>query len=140
MNRLGLTDGLIGIDTNVILRYLLRDNEEQYSAASTVLESCTVDAPGFLTSVSLAEMYWVMRRGYKLPREVCLDMVRRLLRVEVLEFDDGEGIVQAVELAEDGVDFADALIHTTFQQFGVTEAVTFDRGAARRLGWRLLKD
>jgi predicted nucleic-acid-binding protein len=138
VNRNGLTDGLIGLDTNVILRYLLRDDEAQYAAAAEILESLSEEAPGLLTSVNLAELYWVLQRGYRLPREVCLDMIRRLLEVDVLEFDDGEGVVQALDLAENGADLADALIHTSFQQFGVTDAVTFDRGASRLLGWRLL--
>ncbi|GAA4480176.1 type II toxin-antitoxin system VapC family toxin [Microbacterium panaciterrae] len=139
MNRLGLTDGLVGIDTNVILRYLIRDDEAQFAAAAEVLEACTPDKPGFLTAVNLAEIYWVLQRSYRLSREASLSMIRRLLEVETLEFDDSEGIVQAVELAENGADFADALIHATYLQFGVSEAVTFDRAAARRLGWRLLE-
>ena len=140
MNRHGVTDELIGLDTNVILRYLLRDDETQYAAAAKILESLSEKTPGFLTSVNLAELYWVLQRAYRLPREVCLDMIRRLLEVDVLEFDDGEGAVQALDLAENGADLADALIHTSFQQVGVTDAVTFDLSASRLLGWRLLGD
>lgn len=140
MNRVGLTDGLIGIDTNVIVRYLIRDDEEQYAAAAALMESLTETTPGFLTSVTMAEIYWVLQRTYKIPRAVALSRIRQLLEVGVLEFDDGEGIVQALELAEEGADLADALMQTTFQQFGATAAVTFDKDASRRLGWRLLGD
>jgi len=140
MNRIALTDGLIGIDTNVILRYLIRDDEEQYAAAAEIMESLTEARPGLLTSVNMAEIYWVLQSTYKVPRAVALSKIRQLLEVGVLEFDDGEGIVQALELAEDGADLADALVHTTFQQLGVTVAVTFDKDASRRLGWRYIGD
>ncbi|MFT4287446.1 hypothetical protein [Nocardioides sp.] len=57
-----------------------------------------------------------------------------------LEFDDGETVVEAIGLAHDGADFGEALIHGTSQLYGVSETVTFDRDAARRLGWRDLTE
>lgn len=81
----------------------------------------------------------MLARGRRFEKITCLSVIRRLIESETLEFDDGEGVVRALHLAEDGADFADALIHETMQQFGTTETVTFDRGAAEKLGWRLLE-
>ena len=127
---------MIGVDTNVLLRYLLRDDESQYALAQRAVSSFTRDNPGFITQVTLAEVYWVLSRGMRLGRLECLRVVRALIQNEALEFDDGESVVRALHLAEGGADFADALIEGTMNLFGVTETVTFDRDAAQRLGWR----
>ena len=129
---------MLGIDTNVLVRYLVRDDESQYAAAAAVLESLTRDRPGFITQITLAELYWVLARTYRYPTETCLGVLRRLISTATLEFDDGEGAVRALGLAEEGADFADALIQGAMQLFGVKETVTFDRAAAQRLGWRSL--
>lgn len=135
---IGLDSYLTGIDTNVLLRYLTRDDETQHAAAEQVMLTLTAQSPGFITQVTLAELYWTLTRGYKYSKKQCLGIIRRLVWSDSLEFDDGEGVVRALHLAEDGADFADALIHETMQQFGATETVTFDRAASERLGWRLL--
>ncbi|MBD3942234.1 type II toxin-antitoxin system VapC family toxin [Microbacterium sp. NEAU-LLC] len=130
---------LVGIDTNVLLRYIVRDDEEQYQAARRLLESLTVERPGFIAQVTLAELAWVLGRVHKLTRTDCLLVIHRLVQTEVLEFDDGESVVRALALADEGADFADALIEGIMNLFGATETVTFDRHAAEKLGWRLLE-
>lgn len=129
---------MLGIDTNVLLRYVVRDDEAAYAVAAGVLAELEPDDPGFITQVTMAEFYWVLSRSYRFPREDCLEAVRGLLGTDSLEFDDGEGVVRALTLAEEGADFADALIQGAMELFGVAETVTFDRAAADRLGWRLL--
>lgn len=129
---------MIGLDTNVVLRYVLQDDLAQYAAAEKLLVSLTPESPGFITQVTLAEVYWVLSRSVRLPRRQCVAVIRSLVHTEVLEFDDGEGVVRALALADEGADFADALIEGTMDLFGVTETVTFDRHAAGRLGWRVL--
>ena len=128
----------LGIDTNVLLRALLQDDPAQGPIAARVFRGLTPDAPGFITQVSLAETYWVLARAKRLPRATCLAAIRRLVETDVLEFDDGEGVVRALSLAEAGADFADALIQGAMELFGIDETVTFDRAAAERLGWTLL--
>ena len=134
----GLTTELIGVDTNVLLRAILDDHPVQSAAAAALLRSLTPTAPGFVTHVTLAELYWVLSRSHRMSRGDCLTLIHALVRTETLEFNDGESVVRALSLAEDGADFADALIEGTMHLFGVTETVTFDREAARLLGWRLL--
>jgi predicted nucleic-acid-binding protein len=129
---------LVGIDTNVILRAILDDDDIQSPAAKRLFRSLTRESAGFITQISLAEIYWVLARAERLSRTECLTVIRALVETEVLEFDDGESVVRALTLAEEGADFADALIEGTMEMFGVTETVTFDREAASRLGWRVL--
>lgn len=129
---------MLGIDTNVLTRYFARDHEGQYRKASALLSELTRENPGFITQVTMAELYWVLKSSYGFDKESCLQVIRGLLVSEQLEFDDGEGVVRALALAEEGADFADALIQGAMELFGVPETVTFDRAAARKLGWRLL--
>jgi len=131
---------LTGIDTNVVLRAVLGDDLVQSAMAARLFRDLTTTHRGFITQLTLAETYWVLNRAKRLARETCLAVIRGLIETEVLEFEDGETVVRALTLAEDGADFADALIQGTMEIFGTTETVTFDRDAAERLGWRLLAD
>ncbi len=130
---------LVGIDTNVVLRAVLDDDPNQSPLAQDLFRSLTPERRGLLTQVTLAETYWVLERAVGMPRSTCLAVIRRLVETEVLEFDDGEGVVRALALAEEGADFADALIQGAMELFGAGETVTFDRRAAERLGWRMLE-
>ena len=129
---------MIGLDTNVLLRYIVRDDEDAFRSAADVMCRLDHEEPGFITQITIAEFYWVLARSYRFPRETCLATVRRLVETESLEFDDGECVVRALTLAEEGADFGDALIQGTMELYGVAETVTFDRRAASRLSWRLL--
>jgi predicted nucleic-acid-binding protein len=132
---------VIGIDTNVLVRaFAEKRDAEAATAAREFLLGLTPDDPGFIAQVTMAELYWVLFRTYGYSRRDCLAVVRGLLETESMEFDDGEGVVRALTLAEDGADFADALIQGAMELFGVSETVTFDRAAARKLGWRLLDE
>ncbi|MFT4051391.1 MAG: type II toxin-antitoxin system VapC family toxin [Microbacterium sp.] len=131
-------ESLTGIDTNVVLRAVLGDDPEQSPIARKFFRSLTPAHRGFITQGTLVEVYWVLSRSVKLPHAQCLALLRSLIYTETLEFDDGEGIVRALALAEEGADFADALIEGAIGLFGADETVTFDRDAAERLGWRLL--
>lgn len=130
--------GMIGLDTNVLLRTFIGDGDPHEPAAIAVFQGLSKAEPGFITQATLVEFYWMLRRGYRRSKAECLNIINRLAMSPVIEFDDGEGVIRALLLAEDGTDFPDALIHTTFEQFQCAEAVTFDRKAAEHLGWRLI--
>jgi predicted nucleic-acid-binding protein len=132
---------VIGIDTNVLVRaFAEKEDAEAAAAAREFLLGLTPDDPGFITQITMAELYCVLSRSYGYSRRNCLAVIRGLLETESMEFDDGEGMVRALSLAEDGADFADALLQGAMELFGVAETVTFDRAAAEKLGWRLLGD
>ncbi|AYF97785.1 PIN domain-containing protein [Protaetiibacter intestinalis] len=130
---------MIGVDTNVILRHVLRDDAVQTPLATAFLGTLTRARPGFITHVVLAEVDWVLKRGYRVSREARLAVIRGLVETRELEFEDGESVVRALALADDGADFADALIAASGELFGVTDTVTFDRRASKKLGWRLVE-
>ncbi|QTV80283.1 PIN domain-containing protein [Microbacterium sp. NIBRBAC000506063] len=107
---IGLGSELIGIDTNVVLRAILEDDPVQSPPAAALFRSLSPERLGFITLVTLAEVYWVLSRSVQLPRDECLAIISALVYTETLEFDDGEGVVRALSFAEEGADFADALI------------------------------
>lgn len=129
---------MLGIDTNVLVRALADVGHPHHEPAKEILTGLTEDEPGFVTQVTLAELYWVMTKSLGVDRATRLQVVRGLIETPSLEFDDAEGVVRALSLAEAGADFPDALIQGAMELFGVDETVTFDKAASQRLGWRLL--
>jgi predicted nucleic-acid-binding protein len=129
---------VIAVDTNVLLRWLLGDNERQKMLADELFASLTREDPGFITSVTLAELCWVLRSVYRFPKSQVLDTVEDLLTTDELAFDDDESMWTALLQARAGADFADALIANTALLFCADGMVTFDRGAAESLGLTLL--
>jgi predicted nucleic-acid-binding protein len=129
---------LIGVDTNVLVRWISRDDPQQTAAADLFFAGLTKENRGLVSQVSLAELAWVLRRSLGFSATQTLDVLEDLLLSEELEFDEGEGAWRALLEARAGADFADALIADAFDLFGCEGAVTFDRDAARRFGWRLL--
>lgn len=129
---------MIGLDTNVLVRFVVGDDEHQRQLAADALATLTQEAPGFITQVTMVEFYWVLSRAYRYPREACLTTIHTLLTATSLEFDDGEAIVRALTLAEGGADFADALNQSVMEAYGAEETLTFDRRAATSLRWRQL--
>lgn len=129
---------LIALDTNVILRYLVQDDEIQSPTADAFFDELSTERPGFISLVVVAELAWVLRRSYGLSRDRMLDLIDQLLASAGLEFEEGETVWRAVLQARGGADLADALIADTAEVFGCEEVVTFDRQAAERLGMRLL--
>jgi predicted nucleic-acid-binding protein len=102
------------------------------------MSTLTPTHPGFITQVTVMELAWVLRSGYGFSQTDILRVLDGLLRSDALEFDDDESVWEAVMHAHAGADLNDALIAETFRLYGCDEAVTFDRDAARRFGWRLL--
>lgn len=82
---------------------------------------------------------WNLRRTYRFTKAECLAFIRRLTSLPTIQFDDAEGVERALDLAEQGADSPDALIHSTFEQFQCDEAITLDRGTSKHFGWRMVK-
>ncbi len=122
---------MIGLDTNVLVRYIVRDDEKQSKAATRLIESkCTPDDPGLVNSIVLCELAWVLTRGYRYPRETVGRVLRRVLSVQELHVEDSELAWQAVRLFEQGkADFADCLIGISNRENKAGVTYTFDERA-----------
>lgn len=128
---------MIGLDTNVLVRYLAQDDRAQAAAATAVIENeCTADTPGFVGLVVLAEVVWVSESSYGASRSDVAEIVKRLLSIRQLQVQDAEVAWQALRQFEAGrADFADCLIHRSAEAAGCHKTVSFDK----RAGMTLLK-
>jgi predicted nucleic-acid-binding protein len=130
---------VIGLDTNVLVRYVLQDDARQSPRASRLVESLSADEPGFVPVVTLVELAWVLGAGYKLPRAQLAAVLETLLRSKELVIDRADLVMQALARFSSGsADFADALIERTAAAAGCTATMTFDEGAAKATGMTLV--
>jgi len=122
---------MIGLDTNVLVRYIVRDDEVQSEAATRLIESrCTPESPGFVSSIVLCELTWVLTRGYGYRRDMVGRVIRRMLSVQELRVENAELAWRAVRLFEQGkADFADYLIGVSNRESKADVTYTFDRRA-----------
>lgn len=130
---------MIGLDTNVVIRYLVQDEPAQSAAASALIETFTEGQPGYVSLVTLIEVYWVLGRAYAVPRAECLDLIHGLVdsRELVIGHDDVARAALSAAAA-DGVDFADAVIAELGRAAGCEHTSTFDRRATRHPAMHLL--
>jgi predicted nucleic-acid-binding protein len=131
---------MIGIDTNVLVRYLAQDDPAQSARATRLIESeLSERQPGFIGVIVLVETCWVLKRLYGATVSELRDTVRDLLDARQLVVEQREAVARAlVRLGEVSGDLADALILGTAEAAGCERIVTFDKAAAR-LGMSLLR-
>ena len=129
---------MIGLDTNVVVRYLVQDDPEQSATASAVIDALTEREPGFLSLVTVVELHWVLRRAYSLPAPHCRDLLERLLDARELRVERPSIIRAALTNSRQGADFADAVIAELGRAAGCHHTVTFDHGASALDDMRLL--
>lgn len=130
---------MIGLDTNVLVRYIAQDEPSQSALATKLVESFTAEAPGFVSTVTLVETVWVLARPYKTAKAEILRIIEGLLRARELVIEDAETHYLALNQFEaTTVDYADAVIAQAGRRAGCEFTATFDRRAASG-GMRLLE-
>jgi predicted nucleic-acid-binding protein len=131
---------MIGLDTNVLVRFITQDDAVQTPIATRLVESFTADEPGFISLVTLAEMIWVLRSFYDAPRERIQRVIETLLRSSGLRLERSDLVWIALHAYSRGTaDFADYLIERCGHDAGCDYSVTFDRDAAVFAGMKLLR-
>ena len=131
---------MISLDTNVLVRYLVRDDVEQAEAARDLLEGLTVENRGFICREVTAEVVWVLERPYKFTREQIADVLLEMLATDGLDFEAAEDVTQAAESYRwGGADFADHMILQAATRNGATPLYTFDRKFSHLYGAVLLE-
>jgi predicted nucleic-acid-binding protein len=131
---------MIGLDTNVLVRYFAQDDPTQARKASALIESLTAERPGYVTQVALIEVVWVLGRAYGAGREDIVQVVETLLRTKELVVEAAETVWQAMRMyAGSSADFADCMIERACRAVQCEYTATFDAKAAKTAGLRLLK-
>lgn len=132
---------MIGIDTSVLVRYLVQDDPRQAALAAQFFErELSAERPGHLSLVALAETVWVLQARYGIGKADLVPMVATLAADARLVVQDADALWLALESCEDSdADLADALIRHVDAMHGCSHTVTFDKRAARLGGMVLLQ-
>jgi predicted nucleic-acid-binding protein len=124
---------MIGIDTNVVVRLLVADDERQADAAASYVKAhCSSEDPGLLSNVVLTECAWVLADVYEYSRTQIAEAIEGLLSTAQLQAANPAGVVTALQRYRgSSADFADCLIGVINAQDGCDYTVTFDRRASK---------
>jgi predicted nucleic-acid-binding protein len=128
---------VIGLDTNVLIRYLTKDELDQWKEASKIIQE---NQPCFISNIVLCEVVWVLRgRPYQFGKDEIVTTLEMMLQSSGFEFENRSVVYQALQRTKQGrADFSDYLIGAIAQQAGCTETVTFDRKLREDKGFRCL--
>ena len=130
---------MIGLDTNVILRYIMQDDPVQARQATALIESLTADEPGFIPLIVLVEMVWVLFSAYRLNRHQVAQVLEQLAQLKEIRLDSTDLVLKALRIFRAGsADFSDCLIERIAANQGCQKTVTFDIAAAKSSGMVLL--
>lgn len=130
---------MIGLDTNVLVRYVTQDDPVQSAKASELIESLTTASPGFVSMVSIVELVWVLQSCYQSAKSDVVTVLETLLRTRELTVEHGEIIWQALrKFVANKADFADCLIERCAHAAGCTYTATFDLNATKTTGMKRL--
>ncbi|MGO9007762.1 MAG: PIN domain-containing protein [Beijerinckiaceae bacterium] len=130
---------MIGLDTNILVRYLAQDDPVQSRQATELIERrLTEENPGFLGVVAMVETVWVLERAYGLNDKDIAAAIELTLRADVLVVESEQEVFTAMIALEAGRgSFADALIGALGAKAGCSHTLTFDQKALRLPGFEL---
>ena len=128
---------MIALDTNVLIRYLVRDDQPQYERARRLLSRAVEgNEPIMVSLLTLLEMEWVLRSRYESSKEDIAAAISSLLDTAELTFEDEPSIEEAIHLWKgSNTDFADCLINARNRRLGCRTTATFDRKALQLPGF-----
>jgi predicted nucleic-acid-binding protein len=130
---------MIGLDTNVLVRYVTQDDPIQSAKASDLIESLTTLSPGFVSLVSVVELVWVLQSCYQSAKSDVVVVLETLLRTRELTIEHAETLWQALRrFTASKADFADCLIERCAHAAGCEYTATFDLNAAKAAGMKRL--
>jgi predicted nucleic-acid-binding protein len=130
---------MIGLDTNVVLRYLLQDDRAQSAAATRLIESLTPANPGFISIATTLEIFWVLRSSFRLTPVQIAEQIEMLLRVNSFAVQNEQQVFEAMFALKNGLgEFEDALIGSLNAWAGASQTLTFDTGTSRLTHFRIL--
>jgi len=119
---------MIGLDTNVLVRYLTQDDPDQAERASRLIEGrCTSATPGRITQIVLCELVWVLQRAYGYSKPHIIEVLDRMLVTAELRIEQESLARQALDAYRSGpADFSDYLIALSNQSAGCKATYSFD--------------
>jgi predicted nucleic-acid-binding protein len=128
---------MLGVDTNMLVRFLVRDDEAQFEKARKLIKREVAAGRGVLVNqLVLLETEWVLRSRYHLPKQLIIQAISGLLDASDVQFEDEAAIEEALFVwKESTADFSDCLIGAKNRRLGCRATATFDVKAAKLPGF-----
>ena len=128
---------MLGVDTNVLVRYLTRDDQPQYEKARRMIDrEVAKGEPVLVSLLVLLETEWVLRSRYEMAKADIVTAFSALLDTADLTFEDEPSVETAVYSWKDSAaDFADCLIEARNRRLGCRATATFDARALKLAGF-----
>jgi predicted nucleic-acid-binding protein len=120
---------MIAADTNLLLRYFVRDDDAQAEAVTQWLGQRTADDPVFISMIVLCQMVWTLRRQYRYPPDRVQDLLVAMLETEEFVLED-EAAISAIMSSGRKTDLSDEFIAHVSRRAGCRATITFDQHAA----------
>jgi len=132
---------MIGLDTNVLVRYFAQDDAAQSKKATALMESFSAERPGYVSQIALVEVVWVLGRSYGVERDQMKDIIESMLGTKELVVEGADTVRKALRVfaASDKADFADCLIERSGHVAKCEYTATFDVTASEVVGMMLIK-
>ena len=128
---------MLGVDTNVIVRYLTCDDRQQYERTRRLIAgAATKGEPVLVSLLVLLETEWVLRSRYEMAKPEILSAFSAMLDTADLAFEDEPSVETAMYSWKDSAaDFADCLIEARNRNLGCRATATFDGKALKLAGF-----
>ena len=119
---------MIALDTNVLIRFLVEDDEAQSRRATKLIEGAVArDEQLFVSDIVMCETVWVLSSAYGFSRDEIVDALSQLLRARSVVFNSADSIARALDAyRKERGDFADYLIREHARSAGAETVATFD--------------
>ena len=121
---------MIGLDTNILVRYLTHDDAAQTAVVTKLMASLSSDSPAYVSLVVLIELIWVLEAFYHFKKKEVEDVVESLLRSREILLERPDLVEQAVRKFKVGnADLAGCVIERAAHAAGCDYTLTFDQKA-----------
>ena len=130
---------MIGVDTNILVRYFTQDNLEQAQIVEQIIDThATTPNSLFVNNIVMCELIWVLERGYKYSKEEISKVIKQMLSTEEFTFEKQELLWLALnQYNQNKLDFSDALIGELNKEYGCSETLTFDQATIKDNNFKL---
>ena len=132
---------MIGIDTNILVRYLTQDDKVQSKLAGKIIDQYVSKSQSiFINNIVMCELVWVLNRGYKYKKEQIASVLRQIFSTTEFAFEHQSILWEALDEYENkDLDFSDALIAGVNDNHECKKTFTFDQSASQNSNFELLQ-
>lgn len=130
---------MIGLDTNVLVRYIMQDDPKQSPIATQIIESFEGAGSVYVTLVTMVELVWVLSASFELTRSQVAQALDGIIRTKQFKIENADQVIRALRVFKVGKsDIADCLIERSANSAGCEKTITFDVNASKHAGMALI--